>query len=161
MIPASARGAGFGLLTTASLVGLAVSPIVSGLLGATSIRAVFAPRRRCAWPRWRSSWSGSTGRGSASGDAARRTDDKAVSEEPVVSETLKAAPTCQRVIVVDPERRGREALLREPARLLREGRVVAFPTDTLYGLAVDPAERGRGPAAVRVEGTRGRLARFR
>ncbi|CAN5867658.1 hypothetical protein BH24ACI5_BH24ACI5_08320 [soil metagenome] len=41
VIPAGARGAGFGLLTTASLVGLAVSPIVSGLLGATSIRAVF------------------------------------------------------------------------------------------------------------------------
>jgi MFS family permease len=42
VIPAGARGAGFGLLTTASLVGLAVSPIVSGFLGATSIRAVFA-----------------------------------------------------------------------------------------------------------------------
>jgi hypothetical protein len=42
VIPASVRGSGFGLLTTASLVGLAVSPIVSGLLGATSIRAVFA-----------------------------------------------------------------------------------------------------------------------
>jgi MFS transporter, DHA1 family, multidrug resistance protein len=41
VIPASARGAGFGLLTTASLIGLAVSPIVSGLLGATSIRAVW------------------------------------------------------------------------------------------------------------------------
>jgi MFS transporter, DHA1 family, multidrug resistance protein len=42
VIPMDARGAGFGLLTTASLVGLAVSPIVNGLLGATSIRAVFA-----------------------------------------------------------------------------------------------------------------------
>ena len=42
VIPASARGAGFGLLTTASLIGLALSPIVSGVLGATSIRAVFA-----------------------------------------------------------------------------------------------------------------------
>ena len=41
VIPAGARGTGFGLLTTASLVGLAVSPIVSGFLGATSIRAVF------------------------------------------------------------------------------------------------------------------------
>lgn len=41
VIPASARGAGFGLLTTASLAGLALSPIVSGMLGATSIRAVF------------------------------------------------------------------------------------------------------------------------
>ena len=41
VVPAGARGAGFGLLTTASLVGLAVSPIVSGLLGATSIRAVW------------------------------------------------------------------------------------------------------------------------
>ena len=42
MIPANVRGTGFGLLTTASLVGLAVSPVVSGLLAATSIRAVFA-----------------------------------------------------------------------------------------------------------------------
>jgi DHA1 family multidrug resistance protein-like MFS transporter len=41
VIPGSARGAGFGLLTTASLLGLAVSPIVSGMLAATSIRAVF------------------------------------------------------------------------------------------------------------------------
>jgi DHA1 family multidrug resistance protein-like MFS transporter len=42
VIPANVRGTGFGLLTTASLVGLAVSPIVCGLLAATSIRAVFA-----------------------------------------------------------------------------------------------------------------------
>jgi MFS transporter, DHA1 family, multidrug resistance protein len=41
VMPAGARGAGFGLLTTASLTGLALSPILSGLLGATSIRAVF------------------------------------------------------------------------------------------------------------------------
>lgn len=41
VIPASARGAGFGLLTTASLIGMAVSPIVSGVLGATSLRAVW------------------------------------------------------------------------------------------------------------------------
>lgn len=41
VMPASARGAGFGLLTTASLTGLALSPIVNGILGATSIRAVF------------------------------------------------------------------------------------------------------------------------
>ena len=41
MMPAAGRGAGFGLLTTASLTGLALSPIVNGILGATSIRAVF------------------------------------------------------------------------------------------------------------------------
>jgi DHA1 family multidrug resistance protein-like MFS transporter len=41
VVPAGARGAGFGLLTTASLTGLALSPIASGLLGAVSIRAVF------------------------------------------------------------------------------------------------------------------------
>jgi DHA1 family multidrug resistance protein-like MFS transporter len=41
VIPATSRGAGFGLLTTASLTGLALSPIASGLLGAQSIRAVF------------------------------------------------------------------------------------------------------------------------
>ncbi len=41
VMPETARGAGFGLLTTASLTGLALSPIVAGILGATSIRAVF------------------------------------------------------------------------------------------------------------------------
>ena len=41
VVPSGARGAGFGLLTTASLIGLAISPIASGLLGAVSIRAVF------------------------------------------------------------------------------------------------------------------------
>lgn len=41
VIPAGAGGAGFGVLTTASLLGLAISPVVSGFLGATSIRAVF------------------------------------------------------------------------------------------------------------------------
>ena len=39
-MPAGRAGTGFGLLTTA-LTGLALSPILSGLLGATSIRAVF------------------------------------------------------------------------------------------------------------------------
>jgi MFS transporter, DHA1 family, multidrug resistance protein len=41
VMPASARGAGFGLLSTAALTGVAVSPIIAGILGATSIRAVF------------------------------------------------------------------------------------------------------------------------
>jgi MFS family permease len=42
IIPSNVRGAGFGLLTTASLIGLAASPIVCGLLASASIRAVFA-----------------------------------------------------------------------------------------------------------------------
>ena len=42
VIPPNARGVGFGLLTTSSLVGLAVSPVVAGFLGAWSIRSVFA-----------------------------------------------------------------------------------------------------------------------
>jgi MFS family permease len=41
VIPVNVRGTGFGLLTTASLVGLAASPIVCGLLAASSRRAVF------------------------------------------------------------------------------------------------------------------------
>jgi MFS transporter, DHA1 family, multidrug resistance protein len=41
VMPATARGAGFGLLTTASLTGLALSPIISGILATTNIRAVF------------------------------------------------------------------------------------------------------------------------
>jgi DHA2 family lincomycin resistance protein-like MFS transporter len=42
VMPPNARGAGFGLLTTAALVGLALSPIISGFIAATSIRAIFA-----------------------------------------------------------------------------------------------------------------------
>lgn len=40
-VPSSQRGVAFGYLTTASLSGLAVSPVVSGLLGAVSMRSVF------------------------------------------------------------------------------------------------------------------------
>jgi MFS transporter, DHA1 family, multidrug resistance protein len=41
VIPAGSHGAGFGLLTTASLSGLALSPVFGGLIGATSMNAVF------------------------------------------------------------------------------------------------------------------------
>jgi hypothetical protein len=40
-MPETARGAGFGLLMTASLAGLALSPIANGMIAASSIRAVF------------------------------------------------------------------------------------------------------------------------
>jgi MFS transporter, DHA1 family, multidrug resistance protein len=41
VFPPTARGAGFGLLSTGSLAGLAISPVVCGLLGTLSLRAVF------------------------------------------------------------------------------------------------------------------------
>jgi len=41
VIPPRAHGAGFGVLTSASLVGMASSPFIAGVLGGTSIRAVF------------------------------------------------------------------------------------------------------------------------
>ena len=41
VIPPGARGVGFGVLTTASLSGIALSPVFSGLLGAASLRGVF------------------------------------------------------------------------------------------------------------------------
>jgi MFS family permease len=41
VIPASAHGAGFGVLTSASLVGMASSPFVAGFLGGASLRIVF------------------------------------------------------------------------------------------------------------------------
>ena len=41
VIPAGAHGTGFGVLTSASLVGMASSPFAAGLLGGTSIRVVF------------------------------------------------------------------------------------------------------------------------
>jgi DHA1 family multidrug resistance protein-like MFS transporter len=41
VIPAGAHGAGFGVLTSASLVGMASSPFIAGFLGGASIRIVF------------------------------------------------------------------------------------------------------------------------
>lgn len=40
-VPPASRGVAFGYLTTASLTGLAVSPVVAGLLGAVTMRGVF------------------------------------------------------------------------------------------------------------------------
>jgi DHA1 family multidrug resistance protein-like MFS transporter len=41
VIPPRAHGAGFGMLTSASLVGMASSPFIAGFLGGTSFRVVF------------------------------------------------------------------------------------------------------------------------
>jgi MFS transporter, DHA1 family, multidrug resistance protein len=41
IIPPDVRGTGFGLLSTGSLLGLALSPVICGLLGTLSLRAVF------------------------------------------------------------------------------------------------------------------------
>jgi len=42
VMPHTARGTGFGLLSTGSLAGLALSPMINGMIAASSIRAVFA-----------------------------------------------------------------------------------------------------------------------
>ncbi|MBI2835989.1 MAG: MFS transporter [Acidobacteria bacterium] len=41
VVPASAHATAFGILTSASMVGLALSPVISGFLAASSIRTVF------------------------------------------------------------------------------------------------------------------------
>ena len=41
VIPSGAQGTGFGVLSSAALTGLAVSPVVAGSLGATTMRGVF------------------------------------------------------------------------------------------------------------------------
>jgi MFS family permease len=41
VVPTSARGAGFGVLSSAYLAALAISPVVAGVLGHFSIAAVF------------------------------------------------------------------------------------------------------------------------
>jgi L-threonylcarbamoyladenylate synthase len=43
-------------------------------------------------------------------------------------------PLILRVDAKNPE----DAIIRQAAGMIRDGRVVAYPTDTLYGLAVDP-----------------------
>src|SRR5262249_33419017 len=40
VIPPNVRGLGFGLMTTANLIGMAISPVLCGLLASASIRAV-------------------------------------------------------------------------------------------------------------------------
>jgi L-threonylcarbamoyladenylate synthase len=50
-------------------------------------------------------------------------------------------PISLQVDPLDPD----PAVIREAAEMVREGLVVGYPTDTLYGLAVDP----RNPTAVR------------
>jgi MFS family permease len=42
LLPADAHVTGFGLLTTASLIGLATSPVIAGFLGASGLNLVFA-----------------------------------------------------------------------------------------------------------------------
>jgi DHA1 family multidrug resistance protein-like MFS transporter len=41
LLPADAHATGFGIMTTASLLGLAVSPVVAGFIGAAGLRIVF------------------------------------------------------------------------------------------------------------------------
>jgi DHA1 family multidrug resistance protein-like MFS transporter len=41
LLPADAHSTGFGIMTTASLLGLAVSPVVAGLIGSAGLRIVF------------------------------------------------------------------------------------------------------------------------
>ena len=49
LLPADAHVTGFGIMTTASLVGLAFSPVLAGFVGASGLRVVFRRRRRCCW----------------------------------------------------------------------------------------------------------------
>ncbi len=42
LLPSDAHATGFGLMTTASLTGLAASPVIAGLIGGASLRIVFA-----------------------------------------------------------------------------------------------------------------------
>jgi L-threonylcarbamoyladenylate synthase len=59
-----------------------------------------------------------------------------------------------RRVAVDPERPSRDVLL-EAADIIRNGGIVAMPTETLYGLAADPFS----PAAIaRVFAAKGRAA---
>ena len=41
LLPPDAHVTGFGMMTTASLIGLAVSPVLAGFLGASGLRVVF------------------------------------------------------------------------------------------------------------------------
>jgi MFS family permease len=40
-LPADAHATGFGVMTTASLMGLAISPVIAGFISGTGLRMVF------------------------------------------------------------------------------------------------------------------------
>src|SRR5215207_2442065 len=56
-------------------------------------------------------------------------------------QSYREVPIILQVDARDPD----PAVIRQAAEMIRDGLVVAYPTDTLYGLAVDP----RSAAAVR------------
>jgi L-threonylcarbamoyladenylate synthase len=60
---------------------------------------------------------------------------------PRLQQIMFVMPVLLRVQAESPD----AVAIRQAAQLIRDGLVVAYPTDTLYGLAVDP----RNPAAVR------------
>ena len=59
-----------------------------------------------------------------------------------------------RRVIVDPDAPQRDAV-EEAAKWIRNGGLVAVPTDTLYGLAADPFRRD---AVARVFAVKGRAA---
>ena len=56
--------------------------------------------------------------------------------------------------VSDPDVPADAGSLQKPPAILRRGGIVAYPTDTLYGLAVDPRNDAAVETAVRREGPR-------
>ena len=58
------------------------------------------------------------------------------------------------ILRVDPRSPSLNELILEAARMIRDGLIVAYPTDTLYGLAVDPRN---GAAVQRLYALKGRL----
>ena len=143
VIPATARGAGFGLLTTASLVGLALEPDRQRLP-----RHHEHPRGVPARRRWRC--VATCGRASApDGDAVAMDAERRAGAG---GDLMTGNPmmTVPRSIAREPNVRRRRCRPRRACS--RRGGVVAYPTDTLYGLAVDPRQRRGGGAAVRREG---------
>ena len=112
------------MLTSASLTGLAVSPVVAGSLGATTMRGVFVLDVvvLAVLAAARAARDG----GEGSGDGARRL-------------RMPDARACDRRdrLSIDPIAPDAGAI-EAAARAIRAGGMVALPTDTLYGLAADP-----------------------
>ena len=129
VIPPGAHGAGFGVLTSASLVGMASSPFIAGLR---------RRRRRCG------SCSSSIVVLAALAVTVRRFDDCRTHRT-----GLTRCGACSSI------RTRRSAMRsRKPRNGFCDGGVVAIPTDTLYGLAADPFSAEAVCARVRGEGPR-------
>ena len=153
IIPHNARATGFGFLTSASLSGLALSPMASGFVAARSIRLVFAIDAillalvaavvvRAMSASFRVDGARhARGRRQRRGARRLRRIGKGIGMRRCVSVRFTSDDLLNRAGIVH-------------AAIMR-GEVIAYPTETFYGLGADPSNAA---AIERIYAIKGRRA---